>query len=296
MALGGQVFGCGQCLPCRVNRRRMWTHRIMLEATQHSVNSFWTLTYNDDTVPLTEGLLQTLVRKHLTDFVKRLREDYHPLKLRYFNVGEYGEQTGRPHYHLALFNYPACDRGVTRQNRQSTCCSICDSVRRIWGKGNVYSGQLEDASAAYISGYVTKKLISKDDARLKGREKEFASMSLRPGIGAGFIDEVASTLLEHNLDQLSDVPTSLAHGGRNRPLGRYLTRRLRVRTGKEPGAPQSTLQAQQEKLQPLREAARVISPLKNYTETFKTVITETFEGEYHRLLGKQSVHKKREIL
>jgi len=293
MASGGQAFGCGQCMPCRVNRRRMWTHRIMLEANLHPFNSFWTLTYSDENLPLTEDLLPTLRRKDLTDFMKRLREDYSPLKLRYFNVGEYGDETERPHYHLALFNYPACARGVTRQNRQSNCCDICNRVGRIWGQGIVHSGQLENSSAAYIAGYVTKKLTSKTDPRLQGREKEFGSMSLKPGIGAGFMDEVASTLMEHRLDTLHDVPNSLLHGGRPSPLGRYLTRRLRTRVGHAPEPSQETLWENQERLQPMREAARQIAPLKGYTEALKSVIIDAHEGRYNRLVAKQSIYKKR---
>ena len=44
-------FGCGQCLPCRVNKRRLWTNRIMLESMCHDDNAFVTLTYNDDNIP-----------------------------------------------------------------------------------------------------------------------------------------------------------------------------------------------------------------------------------------------------
>jgi len=272
----------------------MWTHRIMLEASQHPFNSFWTLTYSDEHLTHTKDGRQTLVRKELTDFLKRLRQDYSPLKLRYFNVGEYGDESERPHYHLALFNYPACSRGVTQFNRRSNCCSVCERVLRIWSKGIVHSGQLEDNSAAYISGYVTKKLTSKDDPRLQGREKEFAAMSLKPGIGAGFMDEVASVLMQHKLDTVNpDVPNALAHSGRPRPLGRYLTRRLRERVGLSPDAPQETLQAQFDKLSPMREAARNLAPLKGQTETFKTLITEAFEGQYQRLRAKQSLTKKR---
>lgn len=266
----------------------------MLEASQHPFNSFWTLTYSDDTIPLTIDGLQTLRRKDLTDFVKRLREDYSPLKLRYFNVGEYGDSSERPHYHLALFNYPSCSRGHSQFNRRANCCSVCERVLRIWGKGIVHSGQLEDNSAAYIAGYVTKKLTSAQDPRLKGREKEFGSMSLKPGIGAGFMDEVASTLLEHQLDRvINDVPNQLAHSGRPRPLGRYLTRRLRERIGMAPEPAQATLRENQERLQPMRDLARQISPLKGYTETLKNVIIDAHEGRFNRLVARQQFTKKR---
>lgn len=266
----------------------------MLEATQHPVNSFWTLTYDDANLPLTEDGLPTLNMKHLTDFMKRLRFDYYPNSLRYFNVGEYGDQTERPHYHLALFNYPACERGVSQLNRRGNCCSVCDRVRAIWSAGAVYSGQLEDASAAYIAGYVTKKLTSKTDPRLKGREKECARMSLKPGIGAGFISEVASVVLTHNLDTtLTDVPTSLQHGATVRPLGRYLTRRLRQEVGKEPNAPASTIKTHQEKLQPLREAARALAPKGLYCETLKQVVIEAHKGQNAKLTARSKIFKKR---
>jgi len=293
---GGSCYGCGQCMPCRINRRRMWTHRIMLECTQHPVNSCWTLAYGEDYLTKTEGGLPTLKPKELTDFLKRLRMDFHPLKLRYFYVGEYGSNTERPHYHLALFNFPACERGVTRLNRRGDCCGICDRVREIWSKGFVYSGQLENASAAYIAGYVTKKLTSKEDPRLCGRHPEYARMSLKPGIGAGFMPEVASALLTHNLETLTDVPTSLQHGPSVQPLGRYLTRQLRVQMGRVPDAPAETIKAQKERMLPLQEAAKALAPKGTYSETYKSLILEVNEGKYRQLEAKEKLTRKRDYL
>lgn len=291
---GGSAFGCGQCMPCRVNRRRVWSHRIMLEAKLHPFSGFWTLTYSDDNLPLTEDGLPTLDAKHLTDFMKRLRSDYQPLKLRYFNVGEYGDRTERPHYHLALFNYPCCERGRTVHVRRGNCCSVCERVERIWGFGKVDCGQLEDASAAYIAGYVTKKLTAKGDPRLKGRKEEFARMSLKPGIGAGFISEVASVILSHNLDStLIDVPVSLSHGTSVKPLGRYLSRQLRKHVGKEEKAPDEVVEAQKKELQDVRQMAQETAPRGLYRETLKHLITEKYKGEYQRLEAKQKIYKKR---
>lgn len=296
MAPGGAAYGCGQCMPCRVNSRRVWTHRIMLETTQHAVNSFWTLTYRDEDIPLTPDNLQTLKPEDLTAFIKRLRHHHLPHKLRYFNVGEYGEQTGRPHYHLALFNFPTCERGVTRTNRRGDCCRICDHVREIWGHGLVYAGNLEASSAAYICGYITKKLTRRGDIRLCGRNPEFARMSLKPGIGAGFIPEVASVILDHNLDTLSDVPTSLRTHGRVQPLGRHCTQVLREHIGRSRSAPSTTIQAHQEKLRPLQEAARQTAVKGFYSETLKQLIIEANEGKFLQLKAKQAIYKKRSSL
>jgi len=290
---GGGAYGCGQCLPCRINKKREWTHRLLLEATQHPVSSFWTLTYSDENIPFTADNLPTLSKEDCTNFLKRLRRDYHPDKLRYFYVGEYGDTTERPHYHFALFNYPACARGVTRLNRRGSCCDICDRVSEIWGKGHVYSGLLEDASAAYISGYVTKKLTRKEDIRLCGRHPEFAQMSLKPGIGAGFIPEVASVLLSHNLDTQIDVPTSLQHGTRVRPLGRYLTRQLRMQIGKAPNAPLETLEVQKAKLQDVRQVAQKVAPKGLFSETFRALIIEANDGQASRVEHKAKLYRKR---
>lgn len=308
---GGAAHGCGQCMPCRVNKRRVWAHRIMLEAKCHDTNSFWTFTYNEENLPRTSHGLPTLVQKHFTDFLKRLRKEFSPNKLRYFYVGEYGDTTERPHYHAALFGFPACSRGLTQKNARGFCCEHCATVERIWGLGTVYSGQLEDDSAAYIAGYTTKKLTSQDDPRLAPdrysprtgdlRERhegwkapEFARMSLKPGIGAHFMPEVASVLLTHNLDStLTDVPTALRHGSRVQPLGRYLTRQLRQQIGRSPDAPPETIQAQKEKLQPLSETAKATAPRGLYSTFYKALIIETYEGAAARLDATQKIYKKR---
>ena len=91
------AFPCGQCLPCRLNRRRTWTHRIMLEAMCHGDNAFVTLTYEDDNV-------RSLVPKDPQDWLKRIRKAVEPLRLRYYLVGEYGDISERPHYHVALIS------------------------------------------------------------------------------------------------------------------------------------------------------------------------------------------------
>ena len=96
---GVEAYGCGQCLPCRVNRRRIWTHRVLLEAIKSSESSFITLTYDDENLPENGSLCPS----HVRDWLKRIRKKVEPRKLRYFLVGEYGDETKRPHYHVALF-------------------------------------------------------------------------------------------------------------------------------------------------------------------------------------------------
>lgn len=204
-------------------------HRIMLEMNLHSDNSFVTLTYDDEHLP-PDG---SLVPRDMSLFLKRLRKSVSPGKFRFFGVGEYGDISERPHYHLALFGFPVCRRGGTQYFRDGRqCCEVCSQVAFSWGRGRIHIGSLTAHSAQYVAGYVTKKMTRADDIRLNGRHPEFSRQSNRPGIGADFMHEVASSLLAHDLEELSDVPLTLRQGARELPLGRYLRRRLRELTGK----------------------------------------------------------------
>lgn len=248
---GSQAYPCGRCDPCLYNRKRLWTHRIMLEATCYTDNCFLTLTYADKHLPTLDDGTPTLKPEDLRNFWKRLRKEISPLKIRYYAVGEYGDDNFRPHYHAALFNFPPCRQKETQyRDGLISCCPRCDLVNRIWGKGRVFLGTLETDSAQYISGYVLKKLYKKTDPRLDGRHPEFSRMSTDGGIGVSFMDEVASVLMQYEVQ--GDVPSSLAHGKRMMPLGRYLRRKLREKMGLDPAAPPQPLD---EKMQALFDAA-----------------------------------------
>ena len=99
------AYGCGQCIACRNKKRKEWTSRIILEAMAHGDAAFVTLTYNDENLPK----YGTLVPEHAKDWQKRIRyyaKERINADLRFFTVGEYGEQTQRPHYHAIVFGLP----------------------------------------------------------------------------------------------------------------------------------------------------------------------------------------------
>lgn len=284
-AKGGALFPCGQCVPCRINRRRVWTHRIMLESLQHDQNSFVTLTYEDAGLPVTRDGVPSLRKEDAKEWLKRLRRRYEPARLRFYLVGEYGDQSWRPHYHAVLFGFPSCSYGMTRP--RARCCVSCDLVRDTWAHGNIFLGQLTIQSAAYVAGYVTKKLTDAGDVRLAGRAPEFATMSLKPGIGGDAMWDVASTLLAFGLDEAGDVPAGLRHGGKILPLGRYLRRRLRTFVGKEANAPDETLAGIKEELRPVREVAFEAS------RSFADVAVEINAAASGSVIHKAHIYKKR---
>lgn len=239
---------CTKCFPCRVNRRRLWAHRIQLESLKSSDSCFVTLTYGEKNLP--EG--SDLSPKHTQDWLKRLRKILAPEKIRYFLVGEYGDKTQRPHYHAALFGvHPIVAGGYDGQH---------GVVQKSWNQGYTFVGDLTPDSAMYVAGYCTKKMTSRKDPRLNGRHPEFARMSLRPGLGASAVEDIARSLGTdvglRDIAQVGDVPHSLTHGRKSLPLGRYLRGKLREKIGYSSAkTPRESLKKYEESLSQLYEDA-----------------------------------------
>jgi hypothetical protein len=182
----------------------------------HNDNSFLTLTYDDDHLPDKGNLVPADTQKWL----KRFRKAIAPKKVRYFLVGEYGEKSGRPHYHASLF-------GVGPE--------YLPVVQQTWSKGFCSLYEFNETTAQYVAGYIIKKLTRKGDPKLNGKHPEFARMSNRPGIGADAMQIIADQLhSDAGLDSIlaeGDVPKSLKIGKKQYPLGRYLRRKLREEMG-----------------------------------------------------------------
>lgn len=119
----------------------------------HEVATFATLTFDQDHVP------DSLDRADFSAFAKRLRKALGPF--RFFGSGEYGEQTGRPHFHALLFGVPESERA---------------SVNRAWGQGLITLDPITPARVAYVAGYTQKKVSN--------GARPFRIMSRRPGIGS----------------------------------------------------------------------------------------------------------------
>lgn len=308
----GRTFGCGQCLPCRINRRRIWSGRIQLEAAQYAENVFLTLTYADEFLPrLPKGGLPTLEPSHLKLFMHRVRTRARRSavlsnrQVRFFAVGEYGDISFRPHYHVVLFNFPSCVRGGTLSPpAYKRCCGPCDFIADCWyGEddhgdrapfGKVDLLPLSPHLAQYIGGYVTKKMVRYDDPRLEGRYPEFARQSLKPGIGAGALHDVADVLLRYyDVEaELGDVPAVLGHGRKELPLGRYLRSQLRKMVGMDAKAPQVTLDKMAEEVLALRLAARA----DNENPSIKAKVVAENKGRVAGVVARYNIHKQRRRL
>lgn len=217
----GINYPCRQCMPCRINLARDWTTRILLEQSMHPQHSaFVTLTYDDKTVPKTDAGVPTLRKKKFDRWLAKTIERRTP-GLRYYHVGEYGDNTFRPHHHLCVFpdNY--------RQIQQ-----FADA----WKNGYVSAYPLTPQRAAYCAAYTTKKLTKDSDQRLEpGQEPEYRSSSRRPPIGSAFIHSMVARYRgpygRKVLAERGDVERNLRISGKLYPVPKYVLRHVRRELG-----------------------------------------------------------------
>lgn len=186
---------CGRCIGCRRERTRQWAVRCLHEASQHEANSFLTLTYDDDHLPAGG----TLVKHHLQDFFKRLRARLSPHKVRHFSCGEYGDKFARPHYHSLLFGFDFPDKIPVRKDSEMVLFKS-PLLADLWPHGFSSIGDVSFDSAAYVASYSIKKRsgdeafhhymrLDESTGELFEVLPEFGAMSLKPGIGAGWLEK-----------------------------------------------------------------------------------------------------------
>lgn len=192
---------CRQCIGCRLARSQMWGVRCLHESKLHEVNSFVTVTYSDAYLPPFESLDY----RHVQCFLKRLRREIFPKKVRFFCVGEYGGRFGRPHYHLLLFGYRPVDCEFFKQSHGYPLYTS-KKLKSLWGLGEVWVGDVSFKSACYVARYCLKKVtgdlaeshyarVDPTTGELGRRIPEFARMSLKPGIGHEFARKYFPELL-----------------------------------------------------------------------------------------------------
>ena len=158
---------CGICFACLAKKRAEWFFRLKNELKDHTSALFVTLTYSDEKIPKQNGLY-TVRKKDCQDFLKRLRDRIKPRKIRYYLVSEYGTETLRPHYHAIIFNMDLDDLAI---------------IDKAWQFGHISIVSVTDASMNYVCKYVINKQVV-----IKGVEKVFSIMSLRPAIGKTYLE------------------------------------------------------------------------------------------------------------
>lgn len=207
---GADHFGridipCGQCIGCRMRRASDWELRIMHEASLWPESCFVTLTYSPEFLP-SDG---SLSHRHVQLFMKRLRKHFGSRLVRFYAVGEYGSETARPHYHICLFNVDfRSDRVHMGKSGSGAVFDESAVLSALWKFGRCSVQDLTPETASYCARYIMTKALGNgasearkvvlESGEIVERVPEYARMSLRPGIGARWLDRYARDVYPHD--------------------------------------------------------------------------------------------------
>lgn len=199
----------------------MWTLRLLFEFMSHNQSCFVTLTYNNDNLPYNIYGEPQLCKLDVQLFMKRLRKMFTGTEIRYYCVGEYGERTKRPHYHLIIFGIDFNLLGLDNHFSSSILC-------KLWSYGNNMVGTTTVNSIQYVAGYVLKKFVNK---KMDTITPEFTLMSRRPGIGFYAYESYINlynnnSAFRHYFDTQHKLPSTISFNGRTYPLDRYFKWKL----------------------------------------------------------------------
>ncbi|QXP08353.1 MAG: replication initiator protein [Arizlama microvirus] len=195
---------CGRCIGCKLERSRVWAVRCYHESTRHKENCFITLTYDEQNLPQDQSLKIADFQR----FMKRLRKLAHPKTIRFFHCGEYGEKGGRPHYHACIFGFDFEDKTLWKE-RNDQKYYVSEKLKELWPQGHSTIGEVTFESAAYVARYITKKQTGKgseiyyeridpDTGEISEIQREYVTMSRRPGIGKAWFESFKTDAFPHD--------------------------------------------------------------------------------------------------
>lgn len=192
------MLPCGQCSGCRSGGSESWAIRAQHEARMHERNCFGTLTYSDDHVPLSFSV----EKRPWQLFMKRFRAEVAVTGLKFMAVGEYGDESLRPHFHFIFFGYDFPDKRLWSRRGDHPVYKS-ELLEKLWPYGCSELGSVTAQSAGYCARYTAKKITgdqadehywrrSPVDGEMHRVEPEFMLMSRRPGIGASWFEQFSS--------------------------------------------------------------------------------------------------------
>ena len=167
---------CGSCLGCRQAKARDWALRSCMELDSLGKGLFITLTFDPQHCPL------EVSKRDVQLFMKRLRKCFEGRTVRFLACGEYGGQTGRPHYHLIVFGLGLDDLPgsfLVRSGSLSEALYSSPTISHLWPYGFNSVAECTFNNCLYVARYGVKNLTS--------RKVGFLLMSRRPGLGVPWI-------------------------------------------------------------------------------------------------------------
>lgn len=213
---GSLELPCGQCIGCRLERSRQWAMRCLHESSLYQDNSFITLTYDESNLPAGGSLNYPDFQR----FMKRLRKNS-KRPVRFYMGGEYGESTLRPHFHACLFGFDFADKVYFRKSASGEKIYTSKFLESLWPFGLSSIGNVTFQSAAYIARYCVQKVtgdaadlhyscpefVDEDGVIRTSVVPEFNHMSLKPGIGAKWLEKYQTDVFPRDYVVINGVKT-----------------------------------------------------------------------------------------
>lgn len=205
--------------------------------------SFLTLTYDRESLPWDSRPLSaegqrlaiarpglvlpwggSLRRRDLVLFLKRLRDSLrrsHGVKVRAYQVGEYGGRTARPHYHLCLFGHDFREdrRKYVGDSKSGHAMFTSARLDALWGFGKCWINEMGREVAQYAAKYALKSLGAKLELRQAGGhlvevEPPFDSLPHGKALGLPWLERYWSDVFPRGLVVLKggvELPAPLAY-------------------------------------------------------------------------------------
>ncbi len=188
---------CGKCEYCRKLWLSDWATRLTMQRELSYLTICMTLTYNDENLPLKNGI-PSLSKSDVQKFFKRLRKEttklYPNVSYQYFISGEYGSSYLRPHYHLILY-INGDNLTLTKYDIQTICLDK-------WKKGYINFQDTDAISIKYLAKYIGKTTGISDYAESNDLPLPFVLMSRRPAIGAKYLEINGGKNFEYHFKSL----------------------------------------------------------------------------------------------
>lgn len=210
-----QTLPCGECAGCRAERAEGWGIRCTHEAQMHALGSggrgaeFWTLTYDNEHLPLDNSIHKVVVSKFMRKFRKWFRKHVSAdkeVKFKFLGVGEYGDRKGRAHFHILVFGHAFSDRRIWKHENNYKVW-ISETLTELWGNGFVTMCDVNYNTATYCAAYSQKKVRGKRAVRAYRRrspvdgkwyEVEPEFMLTSKGIGESWFKKYKESVFPHD--------------------------------------------------------------------------------------------------
>lgn len=182
------VVPCGKCMACKQQKAREYTIRFEKATYKNKYRIFGTLTYDDENITADYGL----DKEEIVKYLKRVQKEANKkgIKYKYYLTGEYGEENGRPHYHVVI----GCDEK-----------RIADIFNEKWGKGKTEFEECDTRGVMYVIGYVDKKVYGYN--MYGKRQAPFRKFS--GGLGKEWLEENKEKILKDMCITKQGIPYAI---------------------------------------------------------------------------------------